>query len=227
MFFLRHGEEAFAPQPCFVIVIAKGFVHGERLRNAGGRDHRILLGQQDAICRERAGPLFLDAEAGGNRPEAGLADDIENVDEHGALGNPAVPDHVHLAVAQIDRPTRRRYRQPVMPECPAIMPDRADDVGAMGMTAHHDDIAALEIWKGMQERQPDLGRHGLDAEHLVERMGTAPLRTRMVCFLQPRQERGGTGLGDSAKGLPDKGLVGHMDRGHCHRDEAPAGHRRA
>ena len=129
-------------------------MHRQCLGDAGRALALFRRLQPDAVRRDRPGPSPLGPEAGRERPEARLPDQVEHVPQAVRLHDPAALHPMHLAVAQEDRPPGRRDRQPVRAERAAIMADRRDVDRALVAAGDEDLVAPLEVGHRPQQRRP-------------------------------------------------------------------------
>ncbi len=207
-------------------------MHRKRLSKTGSRLHRVGIAERKPVAGDRAGPHPLHAQGRCQRPEARLPDHVQNIPQAVGLRDPPIDHAMHFAIADEHRCPRCRNAQPVAPHSPAIVADHRHIIASLECAACHDQIAPLQIGKGLDQWQPDPRCDRTGSAHFVQRMRTAPLRPEPIepfkqCghiryprLCQRAKRRGESAFPDQVRAVhrSDASLVGIV-RKRLHRQE--------
>ena len=209
---LRHGEQALTSGVRRgvkrVVIRPQRRLHVKRKLEAGGGFQRVLRRQNHAVVGDGAGPHALGAQAWRDGPEAGLADEIQHIDQHRALHNFAVHHLVELTIAQVNHLVGGGNAVPVASEAADPVADHANVAASIISAGHDDGVAPFQIGERLQKRTPHGALNGFNAPHLIHGVRAAPMRIGVVDVREVPGKGAGAGFGDGVHGREDSGFVG-------------------
>ena len=160
-------------------------VHGEHGVSGCLPDAGIAGGQPQAVAGRGAGPHALGPEARRQGPDAGLAHEVEEVDERVRVRDPAVDIAVDLAVAQVHDAVGGGHAEPVFNKRRLVVAHGGHHVRAFVRAPDQHAVATFHVRERPAHTAPD-SLDGSDPMEFVEWMRTEPVRVFVVGPLEHR-----------------------------------------